>query len=127
MSRFPSDKHLASWAGVCPGHKQSGGKILSAAIRPSGQSSFESDPGRSRVSDFPRQGQLFVSSISSHRPETREAKGHRGRLSSMLVILYHVLRDKKSYSDLGEDYFDKRIPDGSSGTMCAVWSNWAIS
>jgi transposase len=26
MTRFPSDKHLASWAGVCPGNKQSAGK-----------------------------------------------------------------------------------------------------
>lgn len=29
MSRFPSDKHLAAWAGVCPGNKQSAGKRLS--------------------------------------------------------------------------------------------------
>jgi transposase len=28
MSRFPTQKHLASWAGVCPGTKQSGGKRL---------------------------------------------------------------------------------------------------
>jgi len=32
MSRFPSAKHLASWAGVCPGNKQSGGKRLSGKI-----------------------------------------------------------------------------------------------
>jgi transposase len=31
MSRFPSDKHLSSWAGVSPGNKQSGGKRLSSA------------------------------------------------------------------------------------------------
>src|SRR6266516_4740823 len=31
MSRFPSAKHLASWAGVAPGNKQSGGKRLRAA------------------------------------------------------------------------------------------------
>jgi transposase len=29
MSRFPSASHLASWAGVCPGNKQSAGKRLS--------------------------------------------------------------------------------------------------
>jgi len=29
MTRFASDKHLASWAGVSPGNKQSGGKRLS--------------------------------------------------------------------------------------------------
>jgi transposase len=28
-SRFPSAQHVASWAGLCPGHKQSGGKRLS--------------------------------------------------------------------------------------------------
>lgn len=30
MSHFPSAKHLASWAGLCPGNKQSGGKRLQA-------------------------------------------------------------------------------------------------
>jgi transposase len=34
MSRFPSAKHLASWAGVCPGNKQSAGKTLSSKTRP---------------------------------------------------------------------------------------------
>src|SRR5262249_1606757 len=30
MTRLPSAKHLASWAGVCPGNNQSGGKRLPA-------------------------------------------------------------------------------------------------
>lgn len=29
MERFPSEKHLASWAGVCPGSHESAGKRLS--------------------------------------------------------------------------------------------------
>jgi len=29
MRRFPSAKHLASWAGLCPGNRQRGGKRLS--------------------------------------------------------------------------------------------------
>ncbi len=28
ISRFPTAKHLASWAGVCPGNKESAGKRL---------------------------------------------------------------------------------------------------
>ena len=33
LTRFPSAKHLASWAGICPGNKESGGKRLSGKIR----------------------------------------------------------------------------------------------
>ena len=33
MPRFPSAKHLASWAGMCPGHYERGGKRLSGKTR----------------------------------------------------------------------------------------------
>jgi transposase len=34
MRVFPSAKHLASWAGVCPGNQPSGGKRFQARTRP---------------------------------------------------------------------------------------------
>jgi hypothetical protein len=34
MSRFPNEHHLASWAGMCPGQRESAGKKHSAATRP---------------------------------------------------------------------------------------------
>jgi len=30
LSRFPGDKHFASWLGLCPGTRISGGKVLGA-------------------------------------------------------------------------------------------------
>ena len=33
MSRFPTDKHLASWVGLCPGHHESAGKRRSGRAR----------------------------------------------------------------------------------------------
>jgi transposase len=33
MTRFPSAKPLASWAGMCPGHYESGGKRLGGKTR----------------------------------------------------------------------------------------------
>jgi hypothetical protein len=32
MSRFPTDKHFASWLGLCPGTKISGGKVMGARL-----------------------------------------------------------------------------------------------
>jgi transposase len=35
LSRWPTEKHFASWLGLCPHHKISGGKVLSRKVRPS--------------------------------------------------------------------------------------------
>ncbi|MEV0495948.1 IS110 family transposase, partial [Streptomyces atratus] len=34
MTRFTSAKHLASWAGVCPGHHESAGRTKNTKVRP---------------------------------------------------------------------------------------------
>ncbi len=34
MSRWPTEKHFASWLGLCPDHRISGGKVLSRSTRP---------------------------------------------------------------------------------------------
>ena len=34
MTRFASAKHLASWAGVCPGHHESAGRTKNTKGRP---------------------------------------------------------------------------------------------
>jgi transposase len=34
MTRFRSAQHLASWAGLCPGHHESAGRVRSTRVRP---------------------------------------------------------------------------------------------
>jgi transposase len=107
MSRFPSEKHLASWAGMCPGNKQSGGKRLS---------------GKTTKGNLMLRAVLIeiVWAISHTKDNYLSAHYHRlaRRLGkkkaavavahSVLVIIYHVLQKQKPYEDLGADYFEKQ-------------------
>jgi transposase len=106
MSRFASDKHLASWAGVCPGNKQSGGKRLS------GKTTHGNPYLRAALGEV-------AWAISHTKDNSLSAQFHRiarrrGKQKavvavahSVLIILYHMLREGKPYSDLGPDYFEK--------------------
>jgi transposase len=106
MSIFPSHRHLASWAGVCPGNKQSGGKRLSG----------KTNPGNPRLKALLCEVAQAIGRTSGnylaaqyHRLARRRGKG-RATLAvahSVLVILYHMLRDHRPYTDLGADYFDQ--------------------
>jgi len=106
MSRFPSAKHLASWAGVCPGNKQSGGKRLSGHTTP-GNGWLRAVLGEVAWAISHTSGNYL--SAQFHRLARRRGK-QKAVLAvahSVLVILYHVLRDHHPYSDLGADYFDQ--------------------
>jgi transposase len=106
MSRFPSHKHLASWAGVCPGNKQSGGKRLNSKTT-------KGNPHlRAVLAEvvwaIARTKQNYLSA-QFHRLARRlgKKKAVVAISHSVLVIIYHVLQTKKPYVDLGADYFEK--------------------
>jgi transposase len=106
MSRFASAKHLASWAGVCPGNKQSGGKRLSSKTS-RGNTYLRAVLGEvawaiSHTKDNYLSAQFHRIARRRGKQKAVVAVSH-----SVLVILSHMLRDGKPYSDLGPDYFER--------------------
>ena len=109
MSRFPTHKHFASWAGQCPGNHQSAGK------RKSGKT-----PSANRHIDavLTEMAHAAVRTKNSYfKAQYHRLAGRRGKKRaigavkhSLLVIVYYMLRDDKPYKDLGVDYFDKLNP-----------------
>ena len=109
MSRFPSARHLASWAGMCPGNHESAGKRTS---------------GRTRKGSPWLRGALVDAAHAAGRTRTylgaqyhrlaarRGAKraavavGH-----SLIVIAYAILARSTTFTDLGVNYFDERDRD----------------
>src|SRR6266581_3540954 len=110
MDRFPTDHHLASWAGMCPGNNESAGK------RKSGKTT--------KGSRYLRAALVQAAWAATHQKGTYLAAQYkrlvkrRGKKKalvavghSILIIVYHVLQDRRSYQDLGGDYFDRRNVD----------------
>jgi transposase len=108
MSRFPTAKHLASWAGVCPGNRVSGGKRLSGATT-KGNVYLRSVLCQLAWSIARSKTPNYLSALY-HRLARRRGKKRAilAVVHSLLVTLYHMIRDNKPYKDLGPEYLEKR-------------------
>jgi transposase len=108
MTVFPTDKHLASWAGQCPGNDQSAGK------RRSGKTA--------NGSRWLGIGLTEAALAATHQKDTylsaqyrrlRGRRGHKKALGavrhSIIVAVWHMLTTGEIYVDPGADYFDRRI------------------
>ncbi len=105
MSRFPSAKHLASWAGVAPGNKQSGGKRLKAHTNKGNQHLRATLAEVVWVISHTKDNYL---SAQYHRLVRRigEKRAIVAVSHSLLVIIYHLLRTNQDYHDLGPHFFE---------------------
>lgn len=110
MTRFPTEAHLISWAGLCPRSDESAGKRRSTRIR-------EGAPWLK-----PMLVQAAWSSVrvkeSYSRAQFHRLKSRRGPgkaiiavAASMLGAIYHMLRKEVPYKDLGADHFEKKSKD----------------
>jgi transposase len=107
MSRFPSAQHLASWAGICPGNHQSAGKHLSGKTRKGSQwlrqALTEAAHGAMRTKNCYLSAQGRRLTLRRGKKKAVIAVGH-----SILVMVYHILKRKEPYKELGGSYFDER-------------------
>lgn len=106
-SVFPSAAHLASWSGLCPGNKASGGKRLSGRTRKGNTYLRAALVQTAWVVAMKKQNYLGA---QYHRLVRRlgRKKALVAVAHSVLVIIYHVLARAQSYQDLGGDYFERQ-------------------
>lgn len=107
MSRFASEKHLASWAGMCPGNNESAGKRYSGRTRKGNQNLrrvlIEAAHGASHTKNTYLGAQFRRIAARRGKKRAAVAVGH-----TILVMAYFILSEKQDYTELGQDYFEKR-------------------
>jgi transposase len=98
LSRVPSAKHLASWAGMCPGNKESGGKRLSGKTRKGNiwrrHVLFEVAHAASQTKDTYLSAQYRRLATRRGKQRALVALGH-----SILVSAYHLLTRRVPYRE----------------------------
>ena len=105
MSRFPSAAHLCSWAGVAPGNNKSAGKSGSGKTT-KGNKALKTVLTQCAKAAKNCKGSYF--SAQYQRIAVRRGK-NRATIAvahSMLIAIYHVLKNGIPFHDLGSDYYD---------------------
>ena len=110
MSRFLSARHLGSWAAVCPGNNESGGKRRSGQTRRGNRwlraALLQAAWAATRV-----RGGYFGAQFRRIARRRGEKRAAVAVAHSLLTVVYHVLKHGVLYEELGAGYFDRLEPD----------------
>src|SRR6201981_3406 len=110
MSRFPSDGHLISWAGICPRNDESAGKRRSTRLR-KGAPWLKTTLGQCAWAAG-RQKDTYLRAQFYHIKARRgPKKAIMAVAASILTAVYHMLKEGKMYQDLGPNHFQRRNKD----------------
>lgn len=106
MSQFPTAAHLASWAAVCPGNRESAGKQSSGKIRPGNpwlrRTLCEAAWAASRTKNS------YFRALYQRLARTRgKNRALIAVAHSLLVTVYSFTVAGQPYQDLGLDYFNR--------------------
>jgi len=107
MSVFPTSAHLASWAGQCPGNRESAGKRRSGKPR-HGSKWLRTTLTESAKAASRSKGTYLGAQYSRLRGRRGPGKATGALSHSILVAAYHILDQHVPYQELGADYFDRR-------------------
>ena len=110
MSTFPTPKHLASWAGVCPGQNESGGKRRSGKTR-KGSKWLRATLAESANAAARTKGSYLAAQYQRLRGRRGHAKAITAVGHSILTAAWHMLQSGELYRDPGGDYFIRQNPD----------------
>ncbi len=106
MSRFKTDKHFASWLGLCPGTKITGGKVMSGktkrcANRAAQALRLAAAALRSSQSALGAYYRRMCARMD--KPKAVTAAAHK-----LARLIYAMLTQGQEYTDRGQDYFEER-------------------
>ena len=110
MTRFPTAKHLASWAGTTPGNNESAGKVKSSRTRP-GNPYLQGALGAAAMACAQNPGTYYGARYRRIASRRGPKKANVAIQHSMLIAIWHMGTTGTLYDDPGADFFTRLHPD----------------
>lgn len=110
MSRFPTAKHLASWAGTTPGNNESAGKVKSSRTRP-GNPYLQGALGAAAMVCAQHPGTYLNAKYRRIAARRGPLKANVAIQHAMLIAIWHMGSTGTLYHDPGADYYTRLHPD----------------
>jgi transposase len=109
MSVFPSARHLASWAGRCPGNDESAGRRRSGRTR-KGSKWLGIALQEAALAAVRSKNTYLAAQYQRLKPRIGHGRALGAVKHSMLIAYWHMFSTGETYRDLGGDYFQRRDP-----------------
>ena len=106
MSQWPNAKAFASWLGLCPGNKISGGKVLSSKTKPS--DNITAQALRMAASSLYRSKTAIGAFFRRLRARLGAPKAITAAAHKLARILYRMLSNGTNYWEVGENYYEQQ-------------------
>lgn len=110
MSVFPTEAHLASWAGVSPGNNESAGKKKSTRMA-KGNKGLKSVLCQAAWAATKRKESRLAAFYYRIVKRRGPKKANMALAHLLLRIIYNILLNKVPYEELGADYLPKKERD----------------
>jgi len=107
MSRFPSEGHLISWAGLCPRNDESAGKRRSNRLR-KGAPWLKTTLVQCAWAAVRKKGSYLQAQFLRLKARRGPKKAIMAVAASILTAIYHMLKDGTLSQDLGSNHFQSK-------------------
>jgi len=110
MTVFPTAKHLASWAAMCPGQYESAGRQMRGTIR-KGNRWLRGTVVQAALAATRKKASYAGAQFKRIAKRRGKQRAIIAVAHSLLVAAYYIVRDRVSYQDLGAEHFDRLAPE----------------
>ena len=106
MTKWPSAKHFASWLGLSPDHRVTGGRIMSSKTKPSAHRAAAAL--RLAAHGLHRSDSALGAFLRRKKAQLGAPKAITATAHKLARLIYSMLRHGQDYVDAGAEYYERQ-------------------